>query len=57
MSSSGLQLSANQTDAEESETFQLEMDTGSNKVFFRNDKGKYWRVDGNGVKGDASSSS
>uniref|UniRef100_F6WYV6 Fascin n=2 Tax=Ciona intestinalis TaxID=7719 RepID=F6WYV6_CIOIN len=49
----GLQLSANQIDAEESETFQMEIDPATEKVFFRNDKEKYWRLDGQSILADA----
>uniref|UniRef100_H2ZLS8 Fascin n=1 Tax=Ciona savignyi TaxID=51511 RepID=H2ZLS8_CIOSA len=49
----GLQLSANQMEAEEMETFQMEIDPETEKVFFRNDKDKYWRLDGQGIMADA----
>ena len=53
----GLQLSANQIEAGEMETFQLELDPKTNAVYFRNDKDKYWRLKGQGVFADASDTS
>jgi len=52
-----MQLSANQLDTEETETFQLELDPKSDSVFFRNNKEKYWRLSGNGISADVSDNS
>lgn len=53
----GTQLSANQMDIEETETFQLELDQKSDSVFFRNNKDKYWRLSGNGISADVNDNS
>ncbi|CAK8695906.1 unnamed protein product [Clavelina lepadiformis] len=50
----GLQLSANQWEAEENETFQMEMDAKSNSVYLHNDKDKYWRLNGQSISADVS---
>ena len=50
----GLQLSANQWEAGENETFQLELDPKTEVVYFRNDKDKYWRLNGQGIFADVS---
>ena len=51
----GLQLSANQDEVETKETFQLEIDANSEKVYLRNDQDKYWRVTGSSIQADATS--
>nr|CAB3247262.1 fascin-like [Phallusia mammillata] len=51
----GLQLSANQIEADETEIFQLEMEKGSDKVWLQNDRNKYWRVAGNAIQADGAS--
>jgi len=53
----GLQLSANQDEVETKETFQLEIDANSEKVYLRNDQDKYWRVTGSSIQADATSKS
>ena len=50
----GTQLSANQAEPGETETFQLELDTKSDSVYFRNGKDNYWRVNGNSISADVS---
>lgn len=50
----GLQLSANQLEAEENETLQMEMDRDGDKVYFLNDKDKYVRANGQSIQADVS---
>ena len=43
----GLDVSANQVDVADSETFQLEEDSMNEKWSFRTNKNKYWKLDSN----------
>lgn len=51
----GLQLSANQLEAEENETLQMEMDREGDNVYFLNDKDKYLRANGQSIQADVAS--
>jgi hypothetical protein len=47
----GIDVSANQTELADTETFQLEEDTTNEKWTFRTNKNKYWKLEnGNGLQ-------
>ena len=51
MNHKGIDVSANQTELADTETFQLEEDTTNEKWTFRTNKNKYWKLEnGNGLQ-------